>query len=143
MSSIHRIRLRGPWDLLPVGSNDESITGAAPRRVHFPTSWPVEELNSSTLSLRRSFGTPGGLGDNERCWLEIASDFQTEVALNGRRLASWAGGLVRMDVTRLLLARNQLVLDFKKNSPKEALSSGGMILAEVALVIEERSDGVD
>lgn len=143
MSSNHRIRLRGPWDLLAVGANDESTTGAAPRRVHFPTSWPLHDVESRTLSVRRSFGTPGGLGDNERCWLEIASDFQTEVALNGRRLASFVGGLIRVDITRLLLARNQVVLDFKKESPRGEPSLGDMILAEVALVIEEKSNGVD
>jgi hypothetical protein len=89
----HRIRLRGPWKTEPGTEGIRSV---------------------------RRFGYPGRIDDFERVWIVFDKFASTaHVTLNGTRLGrSEQGGSFAFDVTRLLTARNELVLEIDANSER-------------------------
>lgn len=124
MSELHRIRLRGPWEI--------SAQGSAPRTVKLPATWAQAVGDSLPPSLRceRRFHRPTIMAEFERVWLVIAEPCASfEVALNRQRLERFSD---RADVTELLLEANVLTIDLAP--PAE----GDAELFSVALEIEER-----
>jgi hypothetical protein len=111
----HRIRLRGPWDCEPLG------------RVTMPCRWE----HAGRVRCRRRFGYPGRIDEYERVWLTFAgAGGCVAVWLNGEELqtpedASWP---FEFDVTRLLLARNELVVEVE-------VPEGGRLWDDVVLEV--------
>jgi len=100
---VHRIRLGPPWE----------ATVEAGR-----THWV------------RRFGRPRTLSPQERIWLVCdALPRETEVSLNDTNLGVAPGGPFAADITRLLAARNRVVL----------LTSSATPVGEVALEIRADS----
>ena len=100
----HRIRLRGPWNyqVMPDGP-----TG----RVVMPASWGSFR---GTMTLRRPFGYPGQIDEDERVWLTLAGySHRGQITLNGVLLASEQAGdqPLEFDVTGLLRTRNLLEIE--------------------------------
>jgi hypothetical protein len=89
----HRIRLRGPWKTEP-GTNG--------------------------MRCVRRFGYPGRIDENERVWIvfeQVGSS--ANVTLNGTSLGiNERGGAFSFDVTRLLTARNELLLEIDANAER-------------------------
>jgi hypothetical protein len=124
MSEVHRIRLRGPWEI--------SAAGEAPRTVKLPATWAEAAGESAPTSLRceRRFHRPTIMAEFERMWLVVSDPCASfEVALNRKRLA---GFFERADVTELLMEANVLTIDLA--APADANSE----LFTVTLEIEER-----
>jgi hypothetical protein len=116
----HRIRLRGPWDCEPLArlDNDDRQPLPAPRRVMMPCRWGEAGLAGfdGRVRFRRRFGYPGRIDAHERVWLTfdgIAGE--AEIRLNdhllGRRSTPQQKEAFEFDVTSLLRARNELVVD--------------------------------
>lgn len=105
----HVIRLRGPWELAPVGSS------APARRVDVPSDWKLALGADFAGKARytRYFNRPTGLEAHERVWLccEGARE-RGEIALNGRNLASITTERgAEIDITDLLALRNELAIE--------------------------------
>jgi hypothetical protein len=99
----HRIRLRGPWQREP-------LAGFAGR-----------------VRFRRRFGYPGRIDDYERVWLTFAAVVgSAEVQLNGQPLGRFEGGDAEFDVTTLLRARNEVIVE---------VESSAEVCGEVALEV--------
>ena len=107
MSEPHRIRLRGPWEV--VGLQPERPATRMPLPCTWREGgWPGFAGRASHI---RQFGQPRTHGAGERVWLFIEAVVGRGVArLNGRELGA-VDGLFRVDVTDQLLARNQLEID--------------------------------
>jgi glycosyl hydrolase family 2 len=128
----HRIRLRGPWECEPLERRPPGDL-PPPRRMTLPCRWPDGGLADFTgrVRFRRRFGYPGRIDDYERVWLtfEGASD-RAAVRLNGADLGEHAGdGPFEFDVTALLRARNELVVDVDSDADR------GGLWGEVALEV--------
>jgi Glycosyl hydrolase 2 galactose-binding domain-like len=128
----HRIRLRGPWECEPLQRRPPGDL-PPPRRMTLPCRWPDGGLADFTgrVRFRRRFGYPGRIDDYERVWLtfEGASD-RAAVRLNGADLGEHAGdGPFEFDVTALLRARNELVVDVDSDADR------GGLWGEVALEV--------
>jgi hypothetical protein len=89
----HRIRLRGPWKTEPATDRVRCV---------------------------RRFGYPGRIDDNERVWIVFAHIGSTaSVTLNGISLGvKQDAGSFAFEVTRLLTARNELVLEIDTDSER-------------------------
>ena len=104
----HRIRLRGPWECDPLGSDVRSF------RETMPCRWSSTPLAgfSGRVRCRRHFGYPGRLDGDERVWLKLAGLGDVErVVVNGTVLAERCATPFDFDVTHLLLTRNVLEMD--------------------------------
>jgi hypothetical protein len=134
----HRIRLRGPWDCEPLAwlNEDSSEPLPAPRRVTMPCGRGEAGIPGfdGRLRFRRRFGYPGRIDAQERVWLifeGIAG--QAEIRLNdqvlGRRSTSEPKEAFEFDVTSLLQARNELIVDVV------ATEGQGGLWGEVALEV--------
>jgi hypothetical protein len=113
----HRIRLRGPWECEPLAWHDGGVNGLPTmRRVTMPCHWEQTGLLefSGRVRFRRRFGYPGRIDDHERTWLTFeGTGGAAEVRLNGDLLGqidARVGGR-EFEVTRLLQARNELIVD--------------------------------
>jgi hypothetical protein len=109
----HRIRLRGPWECVPV----ETYANAPPPaacRVKMPCRWDEAGWGNFTGRVRcvRRFGYPGRLDAFERVWITCAGVRNAaELTLNGCTLGRQAGpGPFEFEVTPLLRPRNELVV---------------------------------
>ncbi len=126
---VHRIRLRGPWEILAPA--DSSSIGAA-RRVKLPVTWAEAAGKSAATSLRceRRFHRPTFMAEFERVWLVVSEPCaKFEVALNRQQLAGFSD---RAEVTEQLLDANVLTIDLAAPADKDAE------LFTVTLEIEER-----
>jgi hypothetical protein len=84
------------------------------------------------VRFRRRFGYPGRIDDYERVWLTFAGiEGRAEVSLNGQALGVYegTGEPPEFEVTRLLGARNELVIEV------ESASDAGGLWGEVALEV--------
>ncbi|REK15843.1 MAG: hypothetical protein DWQ37_08485 [Planctomycetota bacterium] len=123
---MHIIRLRGPWEHQPlvryVGEGDapreETDDLPAGGRTAVPGDWANSLGHDFIGCVRytRRFNTPTNLDSDERVWLVVeAVDHEAEVTLNGQALGRLRSGQppLRSDVTPLLAAYNQLVVDVR------------------------------
>lgn len=130
MSTSHRIRLRGPWEVVAL----ESATGTLPppTRMAVPCSWRQGGWPgfAGRAVHRRAFGRPTNLGAGERVWLMIGGvGGRGEVRLNGEVMSAIvAGGPIEFDVTSALAERNLLEIEL-------AADGDGGVTGEVALEI--------
>ncbi len=121
----HRIRLRGPWECEP--------SGRPPMRMALPCRWADGGLMdfSGHVRFRRRFGYPGQIDAYERVWLTLdgVSD-RAEVQVNGAAIGRCGGdGPFEFEITRLLGARNELIVDV------EGAAERGGLWGETALEV--------
>lgn len=101
MSTLHIIRLRGPWKC-------ERVAGGA----------AAGPQPSGRVRYARRFNLPTNLEPGERVWLVCQGlDGQTELALNGRRLGTLVGPSPpeRFDITDRLAPHNTLAIDTERD----------------------------
>ena len=127
----HRIRLRGPWECVPL----ETRIGAPvpmPRRVTMPGRLGDHGLAGFAGKVRyvRKFGYPGRIDDFERVWLTCDGlDGLADIQLNATPLAREHGGPFTFDVTRILKQHNWLEVVIAADADQ------GGLWGEVALEI--------
>src|SRR5438552_5135534 len=120
----HRIRLRGPWQIIVTGLDGEV------RIFPMPADW--SHLSPVTrASFRRTFGRPKRLESHERAWLIVEHvAAQSTVLLNGGSIgAEQAGANWEQDVTEMLQDHNELRID------QETAGGGAIGWDEAALEI--------
>src|SRR4051794_4944409 len=101
----HVIRLRGPWEYLPLakfvpqaegGWTEQHADLPAAGRMHMPADWK-ETLGQDfrgRVRYTRHFNCPTGLEPHDRVWLVLEGvDARGEVILNSARLGPAAGFL--------------------------------------------------
>jgi len=138
MSLIHTIRLRGPWELTPLGSaaaNCEMLPGGDPLGFagetitqQLPAAWDdVLPGFRGTVRYMRRFGRPTNLEAHERVWLVVADVAGSPtIRLNGEHVSD-----ISVDVTDRLLERNLLQIEVTQ---KDHTQPAGL-LGEVRLEI--------
>ena len=106
----HRMRLRGPWECIPLAAAGGQGLPAA-RRVTMPCTWAGAGLAGLDGRVRftRRFGYPGRIDPHERVWLlGERLEGEADITLNGQALARGHRGEFAFEVTSLLHSRNQL-----------------------------------
>src|SRR5262245_25372509 len=106
----HRIRLRGPWECVPLAAR-----GGAPlpmsRRVTMPGRWAEHGLAAFQGRVRytRHFGYPGQIDAEEHIWLTCDGlEGAAAIALNDTKLAQDHVGPFAFEVTLHMQQRNRL-----------------------------------
>lgn len=156
MSTLHVIRLRGPWEYVvcarfhAAGDRDAGATELArvlatestadlppPGRVTMPASW-ANTLGPDfrgRVAFRRAFGKPTGLTSDEEVWLVCdGADPRASLELNDEPLGTVAGpgSPVEFDVTTRLRERNVLL------AVVESADRAGGLSGEVRLEIRAK-----
>jgi Glycosyl hydrolase 2 galactose-binding domain-like len=127
----HRIRLRGPWECVPL----ETRAGAPlpmPRRVTMPGRLGDHGLAAFVGRVRytRKFGYPGRIDDFERIWLTCDGlEGTADIQLNGVQLGHTSSGSFCFEVTSLMMHHNSLEITLAADSHH------GGLWGEVALEI--------
>ena len=119
----HRIRLRGPWECVPLEVRGGGILPAA-RRVTMPGRFGDHGLASFAGRMRfeRRFGYPGTIDDDERVWITCAGfDGTAEVQVNEQALAKDHVGPFAFDVTSLLRPHNRLGITIDADNERAGL----------------------
>jgi hypothetical protein len=156
---IHIIRLRGPWQVVPIERYIQHREGRFERTsdrlpteacATMPSDW-ADVLGGDffgRVAYRRTFHGPTGLESGERAMLVVEPPrSHGTIELNGSCLGEVASGApaTRIDITSLLQDRNQLVIVVEHPALDEAqhadedvvrLLPGGLV-GEVRLEIEE------
>lgn len=119
----HRIRLRGPWEVLREGGVWE--------RFHFPGRLAeIGEPRARRAIVRRGFSRPANLDDEERVWLVCEGLPQGAVVwLNGEDLRD---GVERWDITERLLLRNVVEMEVTLGAAEEKIVPGEVRLEIVS-----------
>jgi len=142
----HRIRLRGPWEVMSGSS--------PPVRVTLPASWETIGTNNQggSVHLCRRFGAPRELDAYESVWLTVANPAVVgEWWLNGERVFANADRvtLLERDISRQLRPRNVLEVRVERCEPDRHVWDeaaieirGEFFLRDVALVGGKRISGV-
>ena len=127
----HRIRLRGPWEMLAL----DMVAGGQVVSVKLPARWRDLGLAGFRGRVRfmRRFGYPGNADrDLEHFWLTCdGCTVGREVHLNGALLSTEPWERFAFDVTRLLSPRNRLEITV------EAATDDAGLWGEVALEIRK------
>ncbi|MFP6573967.1 MAG: hypothetical protein VB912_02360 [Pirellulaceae bacterium] len=119
---MHTIRLRGPWDYIPLcrtvwtaAGTSQKIDGPVPAagRLKIPTSWQetLGEDFFGRVRYQRSFHCPTGLTEHDQVFIVIEQlDALGSVTLNDQHLGDIPPGAdpTRFEITILLQQRNQL-----------------------------------
>jgi beta-galactosidase/beta-glucuronidase len=125
MCTLHVIRLRGPWEFVPLAEFVEPVTAESCRvvestadlppagRLQMPGDWGASlgVAFRGRVEFRRRFGRPTGIDGGERVWLVCdGADAWAKLTLNGEPLGHVAGPAeaAEFDVTGLLRERNEL-----------------------------------
>lgn len=143
MSTLHVIRLRGPWDYTPlarfVDGGDAAIPSVEPLvesaadlppsgRVRMPCDW-AESLGAGfrgRVAFRRRFGRPTGIDDGQRVWLVCeGANARATLVLNGEPLGEVSGPSApsEFDVTARLHERNELTATVEFPHPTGGLAN--------------------
>jgi hypothetical protein len=124
MSYPHRIRLRGPWEHEPLAREAGEAALPPPGPLRLPARWADGPLAgfAGRVRLRRHFGYPGHLDENERVFLVIDGAAGCRaVAVNDTAGPAPAGDAYEWDVTALLRARNALRLEVEGGPERDGL----------------------
>lgn len=136
LSYPHRIRLRGPWQCQPLP--DGLIS-----RVTMPCSLTETGLarQDGVVQCCRRFGYPGRIDADERVWLTFdGTGPQAAVSLNGSSLGALAPGTAtELEVTRLLRARNELIVDLTCPGAHGSLGEVGLEVRRTAWLRQVRA----
>ncbi len=128
----HRIRLRGPWECIPLHTAIDGASVPAPVRMTLPCRWAEGGLTDFAGRVRfvRRFGYPGQIDPTERVWLTFGGiEGIAEITLNGQRLGQReANRPFEYEVTSLLRERNELRVEV------EGPTTGGL-WGEVAMEV--------
>lgn len=147
MSTLHVIRLRGPWEYVvearflaaadrAAGATESTSDLPLPGRAAMPACW-ANSLGPDfrgRVSYRRPFGKPTGITPAERIWLVCdGADPQASLTLNDEPLGTIDGPAspAEFDVTDRLRERNVLV------AIVESADRAGGLTGEVRLEIRE------
>ena len=126
----HRIRLRGPWECVPIEARAGPLP--MPRRVTMPGRFGDHGLAALAGRVRflRRFGYPGSIDDHERVWITCdGMEGAAEILLNDVMLANNQVGPFAFEVTALLKQHNRLEVTIAADSER------GGLWGEVALEI--------
>lgn len=136
--SCHRIRLRGPWNLVVHDQEAQSE-----QRVSVPDSW--QNLLGTTrgvICLSRRFNCPTRLGDDDQVCLVLSPiPFETvRLLLNEQEivLKSALSEAIRFDVTQLLQPNNRFVMEL--TIPEDRLQSDYGDFEGVTIEIQSQDD---
>ncbi|HUG94317.1 MAG TPA: hypothetical protein VML55_26035 [Planctomycetaceae bacterium] len=137
--NVHRIHLKGPWEIEWLGPEQPADERAAgPRRVHMPAPWEALFGDAAgTARFRRRFNRPTNLDPQERVFIVFDGiGGQANVSLNARCVGTVAEAApaAEFDVTAVLESRNVLIVDVAFN-PAERPQQPGGLWAAVALEI--------
>jgi hypothetical protein len=129
--TVHRIRLRGPWQLQATAA-----ASAPPRRVQLPARWDdLFESGTRRVRLCRRFHRPTNLGPSDRVSL-VVDDLPegAQVSLNGASLGAEARPEAQPKVfpTPHLEPHNLLTVEF---DVAEAAPPCDQVWGDVSLVI--------
>jgi hypothetical protein len=136
--SVHRIQLRGPWQLEWTSAPGESV-----QKVRLPAEW--DDLfagHSGPVRLTRKFHRPTNLGPNE----QVELVFQQwpgiwTISLNqhpvGKFRDSSAERAERITITALLQSTNELAAETLIEQPRDANNRLGLV---GQITIEIRND---
>ena len=119
----HRIRLRGPWECVPLETRG-GAPAPMPRRVTMPGRLGDHGLAGFAGKVRyvRKFGYPGTIDNFERVWLTCDGlDGTADIHLNETSLAKGQSGSFTFDVTRFLKHRNWLEVILGADSEQDGL----------------------
>ena len=160
---MHTIRLRGPWNYIPLcrtrwtaDGTSQEIDGPVPEpgRLQIPADWQ-ETLGADfygRVCYQRAFQCPTGLTDQDQVFIMIDQvDALGSVTLNDQHLGEIPAGAdpTRFEITILLQQRNQLevVVDLpmtdadsaplKRPNPQQR--SGGLV-GEVKIEIQSPTE---
>ena len=126
----HRIRLRGPWECVPIEARGGLLP--MPRRVTMPGRFGDHGLAAFAGRVRyvRKFGYPGRIDDHERIWITCAGmEGSAEIHLNDVVLATDYLGPFAFDVTAHMKQHNRLDVTIAADAER------GGLWGEVALEI--------
>lgn len=112
--SVHRIRLRGPWEVTAITPAVGSPVGVS--RMPCPCTWKEGGWTgfSGSAGHSRRFGRPRQIDDGERIWLVVdpCTCEQLSIALNGAALGiAIHGTYFEADITERIAERNELMID--------------------------------
>lgn len=119
----HRIRLRGPWECVPLAAPAGTIA-PMPRRITMPGRFADHGLAgfAGRALFTRKFGYPGRIDDHERVWITCAGmDGMAEIRLNNALLANEHLGPFGFDVTAILKQHNRLEVTIAADSDRAGL----------------------
>ena len=160
---MHTIRLRGPWNYIPLcrtvwtaAGTSQEIDGSVPAagRLKIPANWQetLGEDFFGRVRYQRSFHCPTGLTEQDQVFIVIDQvDALGSVTLNGQHLGDIPAGSdpTRFEITILLQQRNQLevVVDLPMtdsnsaplNRPNPGQRGGGLI-GEVKIEIQSLTE---
>ncbi len=128
-SSIHRIRLKGPWEwAVPTPSPAQAWTW---NRIRLPDEWDRLPAIAGPVWFRRRFHAPTGITPNDRLHVAIATTKPLDsVYLNGEPLPRQPSAIVaaepviRFEMTQALAARNLLEIFFGEGISPPQLDGG-------------------
>lgn len=137
MTNVHRIRLRGPWQVEPLSRLRQSADGTV---VEQTSSLPPEGVTAtpfdrhqiplsgdagSRVRYRRRFGWPTQLAADQCVHLIVPPlTSPADVRINGTLLGQVEphGGASRFDVTERLKDRNELWIDVLRQPGEQAVA---------------------
>ncbi len=129
-SSVHRIRLQGPWEwAVPTPLSTQAWTWS---RVRLPDDWDRLPVIAGPVWFRRRFNTPTGITPTDRIRVAITTTQRPiEVIVNGQalsalpQLSSDQTPVIGYEITRVLTERNLLEIVFAQGI-RPPNSDGGM-----------------
>ncbi len=134
MSEVHRIRLRGPWQVEPFICAEE-VQPPVPKLMSIPCTWRDGGWPGFAGSARhtRPFGQPRLSTSDERVWLVVEKICgRGSILLNERPLGSIFDNVTfRADVTDYLKIRNRLVIDVAADNDSGGIT--GEVVLEIAI----------
>ncbi len=137
-SSVHRIRLKGPWEwAVPTASPAQAWTWS---RIRLPEEWRCLPSITGPVWFRRRFQAPTGITPTDQIRLVLSTlSSRINVNLNGRTLpastspAAASEARISFDLTPALADRNLLEIVFADGiSPTESnLGLGNPVVLEI------------
>ena len=116
-SSVHRIRLQGPWEwAVPHPVSTQAWTW---NRIRLPDEWDHMPVMTGAVWFRRRFNTPTGITPTDRIRVAITTTQRpSDVIFNGQPLSSLPLGasdeppVIRYEITAAITERNLLEIVF-------------------------------